>query len=133
MDKPITKINKDTDIYLVNTYGNTKAFYAKSNIVFLGGSLVNHGGQNPLEAARYGCNILYGKNIANFREIYEFLSMNKISYLAKTVPELTNKLDSLLSKKTVMSKNIKNKIKHIGLNVLRKAQKEINPIIKDEI
>ena len=59
--------------------------------------------------------------------------MNKISYLAKTVPELTNKLDSLLSKKTVMSKNIKNKIKHIGLNVLRKAQKEINPIIKDEI
>jgi len=133
LDKPITKINKDTDIYLVNTYGNTKAFYAKSNIVFLGGSLVNHGGQNPLEAARYGCNILYGKNIANFKEIYEFLSVNKISYLTKTVPELTNKLDSLLSKKTVMSKNIKNKIKHIGLNVLKKTQKEINPIIKNEI
>ena len=34
-----------------------KSFYNYCKNVFLGGSLINHGGQNPLEAARYGCNI----------------------------------------------------------------------------
>ena len=48
------KISKKTDIYLVDTFGETKNFYNLSNIAFLGGSIVNHGGQNPLEAARLG-------------------------------------------------------------------------------
>ena len=30
---------------------------------FLGGSLINHGGQNPLEATRFGCNIMHGPYI----------------------------------------------------------------------
>ena len=40
--------------------------------VFLGGSLIKHGGQNPLEAVRYGCKVFHGPNISNFREIYGF-------------------------------------------------------------
>ena len=47
--------------------------------MFLGGSLITHGGQNPLEATRYGCNILHGPSVENFKEIYEFLKKNKIS------------------------------------------------------
>ena len=31
----------------------------------------------PLEAARYGCNILHGPNVSNFKEIYKFLKKNK--------------------------------------------------------
>ena len=41
--------------------------------VFLGGSIIKHGGQNPLEAARYGCKILHGPNVWNFDEIYKLL------------------------------------------------------------
>ena len=52
-------INKDTDIFIVDAYGKTKSFYSLCKNVFLGGSLVNHGGQNPLEATRYGCNVLH--------------------------------------------------------------------------
>ena len=37
--------------------------FSKQKAVFLGGSLIKHGGQNPLEAARLGCKILHGKYI----------------------------------------------------------------------
>ena len=63
------KISKNTDIYLVDTYGETRNFYNLSNIAFLGGSVVNHGGQNPLEAVRLGNYIINGRNISNFTEI----------------------------------------------------------------
>ena len=39
----------------------------------------NSGGQNPLEAARFGCNILHGPNVSNFAEIYQFLKSKKMS------------------------------------------------------
>ena len=76
--EPKSKINKETDIYLVNSFGKTKSFYSIVNNVFLGGSIINHGGQNPLEAVRYNCNIFHGPNISNFSEIY-FLIIKKIS------------------------------------------------------
>ena len=50
---------------------------------FFGGSLINHGGQNPLEAARYGCNVFHGPNVSNFKEIYEHLKKKNISYKIK--------------------------------------------------
>ena len=79
LHEPNKKISNDTDIYLVNAYGQTKSFFSISKNVFLGGSLINHGGQNPLEAARYGCNILHGPNVSNFDEIYKFLNSQNIS------------------------------------------------------
>ena len=63
------KINKDTDIYLVNSFGKTKPFFKICKTVFLGGSIIKHGGQNPLEAARYGCKIIHGRFIKNFIEV----------------------------------------------------------------
>ena len=52
------KINKNTDVYIINSYGRTKSIYNICKNVFLGGSIINHGGQNPLEAARFGSRIL---------------------------------------------------------------------------
>ena len=77
MHEPKTKIHKDTDIYLVNSFGKTKSFYSILKNVFLGGSLIDHGGQNPLEAVIYNCNILHGPHVSNFNEIYKFLSNKK--------------------------------------------------------
>ena len=45
----------------------------------MGGSLVPHGGQNPLEPARIGNYILHGPNIQNFKEVYNMLSKLNIS------------------------------------------------------
>ena len=70
-----SKINKNTKVYLVDTYGEAKKFVNLSNIVFQGGSLIPHGGQNPLEAVR-GC-LVHGPNVQNFTEIYSFLNKRK--------------------------------------------------------
>ena len=45
----------------------------------MGGSLINHGGQNPLEPAKFGCKIVHGPYIDNFREIYSKLNKMSIS------------------------------------------------------
>ena len=124
--EPQKKININTDIYLVNVYGQTKSFYANCRNVFLGGSFINHGGQNPLEAAIYGCNIMYGKHIQNFKEIYSFLKKNQIGYLTKDLGELTNKLDFFLSKKLPLKNKLKNKIDVIGSKILKNTEKELN-------
>tara|TARA_B100000424_G_C22921130_1_gene490105 strand:+ start:504 stop:1760 length:1257 start_codon:yes stop_codon:yes gene_type:complete len=133
LDKPFSSINKKTDIYLVNSYGKTKSFYNNCNNVFLGGSIINHGGQNPLEAARFGCNILYGENISNFKEIYKFLDDHNISKRVRTKLEFEKKLNNLLSKKNNNSKYIRDKISYIGKKILKNTQKEINFFLENAI
>lgn len=59
-------IDDVTDIYLADTMGELGLFYRLSPIVFIGGSLIPHGGQNPLEAARLGCAVLVGPHMENF-------------------------------------------------------------------
>ena len=119
------KLENDIDIYLVNSYGKTKTFYENTNIVFLGGSLISHGGQNPLEAARFGCKIISGPFNQNFREIYDFLEKNKISKKIKKKNELSKHLKILLRTNN-KNNRIKQKLKQIGQNILIKTYKEIN-------
>lgn len=61
------------DIYLADTLGELGLIYRLAPIVFIGGSLVGHGGQNPVEAARLGAAILHGPHVWNFAEIYAAL------------------------------------------------------------
>jgi 3-deoxy-D-manno-octulosonic-acid transferase len=126
LDEPSSSIDPLTDIYLVNSYGKTKSFYSNCKNVFLGGSIINHGGQNPLEAARFGCNVLHGINISNFKEIYKFLNENRISHMVKTKFEFEKKLDTFLCKKNNSPEDIKYKISHIGERILKDTYKEIN-------
>ena len=123
---PKKKINVNTDIYLVNVYGKTKSFYANCNNVFLGGSLVNHGGQNPLEAAIYGCKIIHGKYIHNFKEIYTFLRQNQIAHLTTNYDKLTSKLNFFLSNKKISKNKLENKIDIIGSKILENTKKQLN-------
>jgi len=125
MHEPQKKIDKDIDVYIVNSYGKTKSFYNICKNVFLGGSLINHGGQNPLEATRYGCNILHGPHVDNFKEIYEFLKKNKISSEIKSHKITIKKLDKLLMKKN-NSKKIRFKLNLIGKKILKETYKEIS-------
>jgi len=126
--EPKTRINQDADIYLVNSFGKTKSFYSLIKNVFLGGSLVEHGGQNPLEAVRYNCNILHGPNVSNFNEIYKFLYNQKISKKVINLNQTINILDKLFNSKK-SQKNIKDKINKIGQKILKKNIDEINLIL----
>lgn len=58
-----------SDILLIDTIGELVSFYALSDIAFLGGSLVNKGGHNPIEPAILGKPVLFGPHMEDFHEI----------------------------------------------------------------
>ena len=82
--------------------------------------MINHGGQNPLEAARYGCSILSGPHVQNFSEIYTFLKKNKLYKLTKNKKALIFEIDFLINNKNKIKKS-NNKIKDIGDQILKKT------------
>ena len=118
------KIKKNTDIYLVDSYGETSKFYNLANISFVGGSIIKHGGQNPLEPARLGNYIISGPNVKNFKEIYTFLNKLKMSSITSDILKMENLILKRLNNKTP-NKNIKKIIK-IGNDVLEKNLFYIN-------
>ena len=85
-------VNKD--FYILDSFGDAGKVFEKINLVFLGGSIIAHGGQNPLEPAREGCYLLHGPNIYNFTEIFEFLSKNNVSKLVTSEITLSQELIS---------------------------------------
>ncbi len=121
------KINKNTDIYLVDTYGETAKFYSLSKLTFLGGSLIPHGGQNPLEPAREGNYILYGPHIENFKEVYEILNNLKIT---KKVNSIKDMKSIVCEKINFVQRNTVNKnLKYLGEKILNKNFNEIKKFI----
>ena len=117
----------DIDIYIVNTFGESKKFYKFATTVFLGGSIINRGGQNPLEPARFGAKILHGPNIDNFKDVYKYLNQLKISSKVKTPQECVN---SIIFKKNM--KKVK-KMKYLGTTILKKTLNELDKSIHNEI
>lgn len=63
------KISEDTDVYIADSIGELGIFFRLAPIVFIGGSLVEHGGHNPIEAAHLDSAIVTGPNMQNFAEI----------------------------------------------------------------
>ena len=61
------------DVYVADTLGELGLFYANAPLAFIGGSLVPHGGQNPIEAIQLGAGVLSGPNWQNFDEVYQAL------------------------------------------------------------
>ena len=125
LHEPKKKISPDTSIYLVNSYGKTKSFYKECKNVFLGGSIITHGGQNPLEAVRYGCKVFHGPNVSNFKEIYDFLKNKRLSKKITNHKTLANLLDMTFKKKS-NPKKISQNLYLIGKNILNKTYKEIS-------
>ena len=117
---------KNIDIYIVDTFGETKKFHKIGCSVFLGGSIINRGGQNQLEAARYGARILHGPNINNFKDVYKTLSNLKVSKKITT----SKKLASVIIFKR--NKNLGDKIKKIGAKILKETINDLDKLIKNE-
>jgi 3-deoxy-D-manno-octulosonic-acid transferase len=62
-----------TDIYIADTIGELGTLYALAPVAFIGGSLIDRGGQNPIEAVRHGVAVLTGPHWQNFRDAYRTL------------------------------------------------------------
>jgi 3-deoxy-D-manno-octulosonic-acid transferase len=86
-----------TDIYVADTLGELGLFYRLAPIVFMGGSLVEHGGQNPIEAVKLGASIVHGPHVFNFTDVYEALDSVGGARRADTPEALVKQLGQLLS------------------------------------
>ena len=90
-------ISASTQIYLCDTLGELGLFYRLSRIAFVGGTLVDLGGQNPIEPARLGCAILHGPHVANFEEIYAALDRQGGGEMIETERDLIQLLARLFA------------------------------------
>jgi 3-deoxy-D-manno-octulosonic-acid transferase len=85
------------DIYVGDTMGEMGLFYRLAPIVFMGGSLVEHGGQNPIEAVKLGASVVHGPHVFNFTDVYEALDAAGGARRADTPEALVKQLGQLLA------------------------------------
>ncbi|HEV7601202.1 MAG TPA: 3-deoxy-D-manno-octulosonic acid transferase [Bradyrhizobium sp.] len=85
------------DIYVADTMGELGLFYRLAPIVFMGGSLVEHGGQNPIEAIKLGAAIVHGPHVFNFTEVYDALDAAGGAKQAATTEALVKQLGHWLA------------------------------------
>jgi 3-deoxy-D-manno-octulosonic-acid transferase len=86
-----------SDIYVADTMGELGLFYRLAEVVFMGGSLVPHGGQNPIEAIKLGASIVHGPHVFNFGDVYEALDASGGARKADAQEVLTKQLGQLLA------------------------------------
>jgi 3-deoxy-D-manno-octulosonic-acid transferase len=91
------EITEQTDIYLADTLGELKSFIKNAEIVFMGGSLIPHGGQNLLEPALLSKAIVVGPYVHNFQnEVDQFKEKNACIQVADS-ESLGQTIKSLLA------------------------------------
>lgn len=88
--------SRSTNIYIADTMGELGLFYALSKIAYIGGSLIPHGGQNPIEAIKLDTNILSGPNVGNFRASYHELFSRGGAIEVNSAQDLASKTIDLL-------------------------------------
>lgn len=96
--------SRAAQIYIADTIGELGTFYALAPLALIGGSLVEHGGQNPIEAVRCGAAVLVGPHHHNFSDIYEALLSKSGALEVRTADDLAQQVVRLLSDKTELAK-----------------------------
>ena len=86
-----------TDIYVADTLGELGLIYRLAPVVFIGGSLVRHGGQNPIEAAKLDAAIVHGPHVWNFAEVYAALDEAHGAEIVADESRLTGVLGMMLA------------------------------------
>jgi len=89
--------NESTAVYLADTIGELGLFYRLTRFCFVGGSLIRHGGQNPLEPAKLGCAVLAGPFTFNFTTAYEAVFTAQGCGLVNSSGEIANLAAKLLA------------------------------------
>ncbi len=85
-----------TEIYIADTIGELGTLYALSPVAFIGGSLVDRGGQNPIEAVRHGAAVLTGPYWQNFSDAYQTLLRHEGAIEVKSSVDIAAAVSRLL-------------------------------------
>jgi 3-deoxy-D-manno-octulosonic-acid transferase len=104
----------NTDIYIADTLGELGLFYRLAPIVFMGGSLIEHGGQNPIEAVKLDAGIVHGPHVFNFSDVYEALDKAGGARRADSQEMLVKHLGQLLADPAAREKQAANAAHVVG-------------------
>ena len=125
-----SKIKSNTSNFIIiDSFGKMDEFYNKSDIVFLGGSLTNNGGHNPIEAAMANCAIITGPNVFNWQNLYEEMIEKNCCKMISQPKELEIEIIKLIKDKNHL-KNIKNNALIFSKNVFFDEDKLLNLLNK---
>ena len=83
-------VTRSTKVLLGDTMGELNFLYSVSDIAFVGGSLIDHGGQNLLEPAALGLPISSGSSLRNFQEIADELKRDEALLVLNSPSDLSN-------------------------------------------
>ena len=86
-----------TDVTIVDTLGDLATLYRYADVSYIGGSLVDEGGHNPLEATRYGCPVLFGPHMDDFSEISRDLQQCGAALVVEDSTSLRDTLERLVT------------------------------------
>ena len=85
-------IQEEVSLVLVDTMGDLAGFYSVADMVFCGGSLVDKGGHNLMEAAIWRKAVLYGPFVSDFEDAAELLERAKAGFRVQNSAELQEKI-----------------------------------------
>ena len=129
----LKQMDEETDILIIDSYGESLKFYNISKHVFVGKSLVKtlilNSGQNPIEPARLGCKIFHGPNVSNFIEIYKYLETLGVTKEINNSDELSLSLVEEFKEDKAKNDKIAEKIQNYGQNIFNNVIIELKKYI----
>jgi 3-deoxy-D-manno-octulosonic-acid transferase len=84
------------DVVVLDSLGELAQLYQVATVVFVGGSLADHGGHNILEPAVYGKPVIFGPHMQNFKEIAEAFLSNGAAIQVRSEQELDDTILALV-------------------------------------
>ncbi len=124
-------MRKKKEVYVIDTIGELSRIYSIADLVFVGGSLVPFGGHNIIEPASFGCPIIFGPYMFNFKEITQQIIKSGGGILVRNEEELEKEVLKLLSDKCYRKKIGDSSYSFVQKN--RGATKKVISVIKSRI
>lgn len=114
----------ESDILIVDSMGRLLDYYAAADISFIGGTIAPIGGHNPIEAAYAGSPVIFGPNISNNPELFQFLLNKGTGFLVKDHIEMIEVFKKYHREFSVLGEKAKKYVKEMG-DSISNIQKEI--------
>ena len=119
-------LKKNSNFFVVDTYGELGLFFKLSQIAIVGGSFNNIGGHNPIEVSHFNCVLFFGPNMFNFEKIRELILKKNAGFLVQNHKDLTKMVSLIKTNKKIKNNTIKN-----FKNLCNSESKKMSLILKE--
>lgn len=123
-------VEATTDVYVADTVGEMPLWYSVASAVIIGGSFVNHGGQNPYESLKMGCNTYCGPHMFNFKEVMRVYKSKQIITQLNAVEDVYDAIGATLKSPQKTQQQITQQMNGLG-GAVDKVYEDIDALIKE--